>query len=79
MLYWENGALADTADLRHYAGMSETPQPSSPPPLAGPAPVIAPVAPHSERLYQVAAWVAIVAGITLIAVVILKFVWVLSY
>jgi len=60
--------------------MSETPKPSSPPPPAAPAPVvIAPAAPQSERLYQVAAWVAIVAGITLIAVVILKFVWVLGY
>jgi hypothetical protein len=59
--------------------MSETPEPSTPPPPAAPAPVIAPVAPHSERLYQVAAWVAIVAGVTLIAVVILKFVWLLGY
>jgi hypothetical protein len=57
--------------------MSETPQPSTPP--VAPAPVIAPVPPHSERLYQAAAWVAIVAGVTLIAVVILKFVWVLGY
>jgi hypothetical protein len=57
--------------------MSETPKPSTPP--VAPAPVIAPVPPDSERLYQVAAWVAIVAGITLIAVVILKFVWVLGY
>ena len=55
-------------------GMSETTEPSIPPPPATPAPVIAPAAPHSERLYQVAAWVAIVAGVTLIAVVILKFV-----
>lgn len=59
--------------------MSETPEPSTPPPSPAPVPVIAPVAPHSERLYQVAAWVAIVAGITLIAVVILKFAWVLGY
>ncbi|HEY4794603.1 MAG TPA: hypothetical protein VII18_11155 [Mycobacterium sp.] len=59
--------------------MSETPEPSIPPPPAAPAPVIAPAAPYSERLYQVAAWVAIVAGLTLIAVVILKFVWVLGY
>ena len=60
--------------------MSETPKPSSPPPPVAPAPVIiAPTAPQSERLYQVAAWVAIVAGVTLIAVVILKFVWVLGY
>jgi len=60
--------------------MSETPKPSSPPPPVAPAPVIiAPIAPQSERLYQVAAWVAIVAGVTLIAVVILKFVWVLGY
>jgi hypothetical protein len=35
-------------------------------------------APHSERLYQAAAWVAIVAGLTLIAVVVLKFAWVLG-
>jgi hypothetical protein len=76
-LFWENGALADIADLRHYSGMSETPKPPIPP--VAPAPVIAPVPPHSERLYQTAAWVAIVAGITLIAVVILKFVWVLGY
>src|SRR6202000_2582568 len=76
---WRNGALADTADLKHYAGMSETPEPSIPPPPAAPAPVIASAAPQSERLYQVAAWVAIVAGVTLIAVVILKFVWVLGY
>jgi hypothetical protein len=54
--------------------MSETPDPSSPPPAPIPAPF-----PQSERLYQVAAWVAIVAGVTLIAVVILKFVWVLGY
>jgi hypothetical protein len=60
--------------------MSETPEPSTPPPPAAPAPVIAPPLPApSERLYQVAAWVAIVAGITLIAVVILKFAWVLGY
>jgi hypothetical protein len=59
--------------------MSETPEPSTPPLPAAPAPVIAPAAPHSERLYQVAAWVAIVAGVTLIAVVILKFVWVFGY
>jgi hypothetical protein len=58
--------------------MSETPEPSTPPPPAAPAPILAP-APHSERLYQAAAWVAIVAGLTLIAVVILKFAWVLSY
>ena len=59
--------------------MSETPEPSTPPPPAAPAPVIAPITPQSERLYQVAAWVAIVAGITLIAVVILKFVWLFGY
>jgi hypothetical protein len=57
--------------------MSESPEPSTPPPAA-PAPILAP-APHSERLYQAAAWVAIVAGLTLIVVVILKFAWVLSY
>jgi hypothetical protein len=59
--------------------MSETSDPSTPPPPAAPAPVIAPATPHAERLYQVAAWVAIVAGITLIVVVILKFAWVLGY
>jgi hypothetical protein len=55
--------------------MSETAEPSIPPSPAAPPPVVAP-APNSERLYQVAAWVAIIAGITLIAVVILKFAWV---
>jgi uncharacterized RDD family membrane protein YckC len=54
--------------------MSETTEPSIPPSPAAPPPAVAP-APHSERLYQVAAWVAIIAGITLIAVVILKFAW----
>jgi uncharacterized RDD family membrane protein YckC len=54
--------------------MSETTEPSIPPSPATPPPAVAP-APHSERLYQVAAWVAIIAGITLIAVVILKFAW----
>ena len=58
--------------------MSETPEPSSPPPPAAPAPILGPSA-QSERLYQVAAWVAIVAGVTLIALVILKFVWALGY
>jgi hypothetical protein len=58
--------------------MSETPDPTGPPPPAATAPILAP-SPQSERLYQVAAWVAIVAGITLIAAVILKFVWVLGY
>ena len=57
--------------------MSETPDPASPPPAAAPPPILAP-SPQSERLYQAAAWVAIVAGITLIAVVIFKFVWVLG-
>jgi MFS superfamily sulfate permease-like transporter len=33
---------------------------------------------HSERLYQVAAWVAIMAGIVLIAVVALRFAWFFS-
>lgn len=55
-------------------GMSETHEPSTPSPGA-PPPVIAP-APDSERLYQLAAWVAIIAGITLILVVSLKFAWV---
>ncbi|UMB69990.1 hypothetical protein [Mycobacterium paraterrae] len=58
--------------------MSETPEPSSSPPPDVPAPILAP-APQSERLYQVAAWVAIVAGVTLIGVVLLKFAWVLGY
>jgi hypothetical protein len=58
--------------------MSETPDSTSPPPPAASAPILAPP-PQSERLYQVAAWVAIVAGVTLIAVVILKFVWALGY
>jgi len=58
--------------------MSETPDPSNPPPSAAPVPILGPP-PHSERLYQVAAWVAIVAGLTLIAVVLLKFVWALGY
>lgn len=62
--------------------MSESGDPSTPPP---PAPAVAPPmlmpapSPQSERLYQVAAWVAIVAGVTLIAVVVLKFAWVLGY
>jgi hypothetical protein len=58
--------------------MSETPEPSSTPPPAAFAPILAP-SPESERLYQAAAWVAIVAGVTLIAVVLLKFAWVLGY
>ena len=58
--------------------MSETPEPSTAPSPAAPVPVIAPPSPP-ERLYQVAAWVAIIAGLTLIAVVILKFAWVLGY
>jgi hypothetical protein len=58
--------------------MSETPDPSSPPRPAAPAPILGP-SPQSERLYQVAAWVAIIAGLTLIALVILKFVWALGY
>ena len=56
--------------------MSETTEPSIPSSPATPAPVVVP-AQDSERLYQAAAWVAIIAGITLIAVVILKFAWVL--
>jgi hypothetical protein len=58
--------------------MSETSEPAAPPPPVAPAPILAPER-HSERLYQAAAWVSIVAGLTLIAVVILKFVWVLGY
>jgi hypothetical protein len=57
--------------------MSETSQPSIPP-----SPVAPPVAPpheHAERLYQAAAWVAIIAGIVLISVVILRFAWFLCY
>ena len=57
-------------------GMSEPTEPSIPSSPATPPPVVAP-APDTERLYQAAAWVAIIAGITLIAVVILKFAWVL--
>jgi hypothetical protein len=54
--------------------MSETPQPSIPPyPVAAPPAV--PPQERSERLYQAAAWVAIVAGVVLIAVVILRFAW----
>lgn len=58
--------------------MSETPDPPTPPAPPAPALLLA-SSPQSERLYQVAAWVAIVAGVTLIAVVILKFAWVLGY
>ncbi|HZC94442.1 MAG TPA: hypothetical protein VE400_28080 [Mycobacterium sp.] len=54
--------------------MSETTEPSVPPSPAAPPPFVLP-SDHSERLYQVAAWVAIIAGITLIAVVVLKFTW----
>jgi hypothetical protein len=54
--------------------MSETTQPSIPPSPAAPA--LAEPPPEQERLYQVAAWVAIIAGVTLIAVVVLRFVWV---
>jgi hypothetical protein len=57
-------------------GMSETPEPANPSPPV--APSLAP-APQSERLYQAAAWVAIIAGVTLIGVVFLKFAWVLGY
>lgn len=59
-------------------GMSETPEPFTPSPPAAPAPILAP-APQSERLYQAAAWVAIIAGVTLIGVIFLKFAWVLGY
>jgi hypothetical protein len=55
--------------------MSESPQPSTPRSPGAPPPVVVPAA-GSERLYQVAAWVAIIAGITLILVVSLKFAWV---
>ncbi|MCV7331564.1 hypothetical protein [Mycobacterium cookii] len=55
--------------------MSETHEPSTPTSPGTPPPVVAP-APNSERLYQAAAWVAIIAGITLILVVLLKFAWV---
>jgi hypothetical protein len=58
--------------------MSETHEPSSTPSPAALAPILAP-SPQNERLYQAAAWVAIVAGVTLIAVVLLKFAWVLGY
>ena len=59
-------------------GMSESSEPSAPPSPVVPALLLAP-APQSERLYQAAASVAIVAGVTLIAVVLLKFAWVLGY
>jgi hypothetical protein len=58
--------------------MSETSQPSIPPSPAASPPVASPPAhseAHSERLYQAAAWVAIIAGVVLIAVVILRFAW----
>ncbi|HXY66342.1 MAG TPA: hypothetical protein VEI45_18775 [Mycobacterium sp.] len=58
--------------------MSETPQPSTPPSPVAPPPIVPPQE-HSERLYQAAAWVAIVAGVVLIAVVILRFAWFLCY
>jgi hypothetical protein len=58
--------------------MSETPQPSIPPSPVAPPPLLPPQ-PHSERLYQAAAWVAIIAGVLLIAVVILRFAWFLCY
>jgi hypothetical protein len=58
--------------------MSETPQPPIPPPPVAP-PLVLPPQPHSERVYQAAAWVAIVAGVVLIAVVILRFAWFLCY
>jgi hypothetical protein len=58
--------------------MSETPQPSIPPSPVAPPPLLPPQ-PHSERVYQAAAWVAIIAGVLLIAVVILRFAWFLCY
>ncbi|HME78844.1 MAG TPA: hypothetical protein VKI00_25290 [Mycobacterium sp.] len=58
--------------------MSETPQPPIPPSPVAP-PSVLPPQPHSERVYQAAAWVAIIAGVVLIAVVILRFAWFLCY
>jgi hypothetical protein len=58
--------------------MSETPQPSLPPYPVAPPPVVPPQE-YSERIYQVAAWVAIVAGVVLIAGVILRFAWMLCF
>ena len=58
--------------------MSETSQSSIPPFPVAPPPV-APPQEHAERLYQAAAWVAIIAGVVLIAVVILRFAWFLCY
>jgi hypothetical protein len=52
--------------------MSETPQSPIPPSPAAPVPE------QSERLYQVAAWVAIIAGVLLIAVVALRLAWFLG-
>lgn len=54
--------------------MSDTPPPSIPPSPVAPPPIVA-AQEHSERLYQVAAWVAIIAGVVLIAVVVLRFAW----
>jgi hypothetical protein len=54
--------------------MSDTPQPSIPPSPVAP-PLVAPPQEHSERLYQAAAWVAIIAGVVLIAMVVLRFAW----
>jgi hypothetical protein len=54
--------------------MSEPPQPSIPPYPVAPPPAVPPQE-RSERLYQAAAWVAIVVGVVLIAVVILRFAW----
>jgi hypothetical protein len=54
--------------------MSESSQSSIPPYPVVPPPVVPPQE-HSERLYQAAAWVAIVAGVLLIAMVILRFAW----
>jgi len=58
--------------------MSETSQSPVPPHPLAPPPVVPPQE-NSERLYQVAAWVAIVAGVLLIAVVILRFAWFLCW
>lgn len=58
--------------------MSETPEPFVPP-VPTPPPVGAEPPAQSERLYRVAAWVAIIAGILLIVLTVLAsvcmFVW----
>jgi hypothetical protein len=51
--------------------MSETPEPSIPPSPATPPPAATPPPPRPDWLYQVAAWVAIIAGLIFIGLTIL--------